>query len=632
MADPITKNIGDWLEVYTYEYLLMMGLSQVPDTVDKRQGSIIWDAIAPAAYIIAEVASQMRQVYRDTFVATATGEYLDLRAAEIGLTRREATFAVRKGYFYDANGALMDVPVDSRYAARNNSNNLTFTVSSEIASEGEVHEVGIFFLTCDTAGKVGNQYSGDLVPITNIQGLARAVLGEVIITARDRETDDELRQRYYDKMNEKPFGGNVAHYKLWMSEIDGVGGSQIYPIWNGGGTVKISIVNNEYYPVEPEFIEIVQRMIDPQDILPDPIIRYYGGDPMHFEAGVNQIATVRVIGRTTQEGTGTPSESNVRPISGVRRNPAVYVNGTANTFNTSGPLYSIPVPGGTDIADDILKTNGLALARETRNTRLLTLDGSAAWQGEPVATSYMVFLPTANLKITGATVNTLSSHFRPLIQDELTAGLQGCCVTDRNGSAIALCFAAGSGVNSVASFQSWMTGKTVQMLVQLETPDYADQSGIGDVQNQAGRVVINADDDANLTVGVIDKVDTSQLGIGIAPIGHQVTIVTPTEFEIDISAVIVTSAGYDPASVQTSVERSIGYYFDTVRAEWGRSNDLNLYNSVVYQSNVIVQILAVPGVVSVTSCLLNGQPRDVILTENSTTQELPLLGQVTLSA
>ena len=39
--------IGDNLEQYTYEYLMQLALSYVPDDRDKRQGSVIYDALAP---------------------------------------------------------------------------------------------------------------------------------------------------------------------------------------------------------------------------------------------------------------------------------------------------------------------------------------------------------------------------------------------------------------------------------------------------------------------------------------------------------------------------------------------------------------------------------------------------------
>ena len=72
--------IGDHLSGYTYDYLLKQGLADIPDTIDKRPGSVVWDTIASAAKLLSEGYSQMRQVYTDTFAQYAAGEALQLRA------------------------------------------------------------------------------------------------------------------------------------------------------------------------------------------------------------------------------------------------------------------------------------------------------------------------------------------------------------------------------------------------------------------------------------------------------------------------------------------------------------------------------------------------------------------------
>jgi len=38
----------------------------------------------------------------------------------------------------------------------------------------------------------------------------------------------------------------VRDYKYMGNNLDGVGGYRVYPVWNGGGTVKVIIVNAQY--------------------------------------------------------------------------------------------------------------------------------------------------------------------------------------------------------------------------------------------------------------------------------------------------------------------------------------------------------------------------------------------------
>ena len=91
--------IGNFLEEYTYEYLKESILEHVPDDIDKREGSIIFDAIMPAAYELSFYYYRLRMVLQQTYAETAVGEFLDLRAAEQGLTRYLDTAAVRRGDF-----------------------------------------------------------------------------------------------------------------------------------------------------------------------------------------------------------------------------------------------------------------------------------------------------------------------------------------------------------------------------------------------------------------------------------------------------------------------------------------------------------------------------------------------------
>lgn len=64
-------------------------------------------------------------------------------------------------------------------------------------------------------------------------------------------------------LRERPFGGNVADYKRVVRAIDGVGDLQVYPTWNGGGTVKLSILGADWMPASGQLVEAVQNAVDP---------------------------------------------------------------------------------------------------------------------------------------------------------------------------------------------------------------------------------------------------------------------------------------------------------------------------------------------------------------------------------
>ena len=383
--------IGDNIQQYTFEYLMELALSFVPDDRDKRQGSVIYDALAPFCQVLAAGAIQLRQFYTQTYAVTATGEDLDNRVAEQGITRYAATYAVRKISVADEAGNPVALPMGARFSTVSNTNPVNYMVTAQYVENG-VAVPGSYEATCEETGVVGNEYSGNLINITFVQGLASATMTSTLVPARDQETDDELRERYFGTLNQKAFGGNIADYRAKVMALAGVGAVQIYPVWNGGGTVKLSIIDPTYGPCSPEFLSSIQKEIDPENA-----------------------------------------------------------------------------------------------------------------QGD--------------------------------------------------------------------------TG----------------------------------------------------VGLGIAPIGHKVTVVTPEEVTINVTASIVLGATYTLGQVETPIKEAIASYIQSLRQAWADATDLNVYACNVFVARVSATIVNVPGVANVSNVALNGVPEDIYLTQSGAVQQLPKLGEVVLN-
>ncbi|WP_429947356.1 baseplate J/gp47 family protein [Enterococcus sp. DIV1297f] len=249
------EEIGNYLEEYDYEYFINQALSKVPEGIDTREGSIIYDALAPTCYQLAAFIMQLKNVLLETFVVTATGEYLDYRAQETGLERIEATKAIVRARLTREDGSPFSVALGSRFSSIGD-DPVYYTV---IAAEEE----GIFRFQAETAGESGNKYIGVLLPLNNFNGLAEAMVTEILIPARDTETDEELRKRIIDSKEIVTFGGNITDYYYLTSGIQGVGAVQIYPVWNGGGTVRLVILDDTFKAANEVLVERVQQMIDP---------------------------------------------------------------------------------------------------------------------------------------------------------------------------------------------------------------------------------------------------------------------------------------------------------------------------------------------------------------------------------
>ena len=96
-----------------------------------------------------------------------------------------------------------------------------------------------------------------------IQVVETAKLTELLIPGEDEEDVESLRERYFASFETKPYGGNKKDYIQKTNAIAGVGSTKVTPIWQGGGTVLLTILNSEYSKASNALIKAVQEEIDP---------------------------------------------------------------------------------------------------------------------------------------------------------------------------------------------------------------------------------------------------------------------------------------------------------------------------------------------------------------------------------
>ena len=241
-----------------YDYFLRKMLDAVPDNVDKREGSIIYDALAPAALVMGQQSLDMANVIKETYIKTASGEFLDYRAIEHGTSRYPATQTEAKAkVLNDKKEPLDNVQIGDKFASIGDSP--IFYVVTKINDDLTVE------LTAEVKGYSANSYIGQILPVTPNDLLSWAEITEITAPARDVESDDHLRARLLSSQSWIAYGGNVADYLDMTSKIDEVGAAQIYPTWNGGGTVKVVILNNDLMPASASLVQKVKNALDPED-------------------------------------------------------------------------------------------------------------------------------------------------------------------------------------------------------------------------------------------------------------------------------------------------------------------------------------------------------------------------------
>lgn len=240
---------------------------------DKREGSVIYNTLAPLCLELAEAYSQLDMLQDQTYLLTATGVNLDNRAYDYGIVREQATQAQRVGEFkkyqidpetgdfvLDGNGNKilvdMDIPVGSRFYVPDNEN-IVFEYIGLISG----HKI----LQCESAGTGGNEHLGAIFPVNPISDLIEANIVDTYKYGQDEEDDESLRKKCLDSINNIAFGGNISDYIERVNAIDGVGNTKVFPAWNRNGGVLLSIVDPSFNPITNTFAENLKEQIDPTE-------------------------------------------------------------------------------------------------------------------------------------------------------------------------------------------------------------------------------------------------------------------------------------------------------------------------------------------------------------------------------
>lgn len=229
-----------------YTTILSDMLARLPADLDKREGSLIWDALAPAAVEMENLYTAEADLMNEAFADTCGRSSLIRRCSERGITPVAASYAVLRGEFNQ------DIDIGTRFSLRE----LNYAATSQIST-------GTYRMTCETAGTAANAVFGDLVPVTYIEGLKSAKLTALLIPGEAEEDTEVLRARFMASFDAQAFSGNIKDYEDKVNALQGVGGVKVYPVWNGGGTVKLVIIDSDYNVPSSSLVSSVQTAVCP---------------------------------------------------------------------------------------------------------------------------------------------------------------------------------------------------------------------------------------------------------------------------------------------------------------------------------------------------------------------------------
>jgi uncharacterized phage protein gp47/JayE len=234
-------------------------LANVDDEFDKREGSVAYDLTVPYAIELSLLYTELASTLLLGFADTTEGSYLDLRAGEIGLTRKEAVKSVGSLTLTGPEGTF--VPEGTR-AVTDSMTPVYFLTTQEGTITG-----GTLTVTAEaeTAGAAGNVTAGAVVSLAEgdpLLGILTATNAAAFDGGADSEADADLLGRYYDKIRKPATSGNANSYLQWAKEVDGIGDAKVYPTWNGPGTVKVVLLDMDKTAPPQSLVDAAQAYIE----------------------------------------------------------------------------------------------------------------------------------------------------------------------------------------------------------------------------------------------------------------------------------------------------------------------------------------------------------------------------------
>lgn len=235
-------------ELNTYDVLMEQMLEDEPDGINTQEGTLIYNACAKMGLKLEEVYIALEYLHRNTSFATMDDEHIIEYAGESGIERKSATQAVLLGKFHQ------NIEVGSRFTL----NDLNYIVIERM----EDYSCKV---QCETAGKEGNAYLGELSPITYIADWKGGQLTKILIPAEDEESIAAVKEKLRRSFRSKSFSGNRAAYQEMFDDFAGIGGCKIRRKRKDDIFIRITVIDSEFHVPSPEFIQTIQNEVDPEE-------------------------------------------------------------------------------------------------------------------------------------------------------------------------------------------------------------------------------------------------------------------------------------------------------------------------------------------------------------------------------
>lgn len=188
---------------------------------------------------------------------TAEAEFLARWASIWGVTRKPASSATGSVTFAVSSGAV--IPSGTLLQALDGVQYQT-TADATVTVPTAAAPVAAL-----VPAAAGNRTTGQtLTLVSPVSGVQSSATAGALVGGADLESDDDLRSRLIDRIQNPPHGGDAHDYVTWALEVPGVTRAWCFPMELGEGTVTVRFVRDDDASLIPDAGEVaaVQAYID----------------------------------------------------------------------------------------------------------------------------------------------------------------------------------------------------------------------------------------------------------------------------------------------------------------------------------------------------------------------------------
>lgn len=276
-------------------------LSNLKTDLEVGEGSYLGDLAMAQALEIHKVYGAMEQLAYIVWVTPDSGIYLDKAAEAQGLVPRKQGEKAKTTLRITGKPETV-IPSGTVFMTEEYLEFITL-------SETVIPPSGQMLVKIEAKGK-GKEYNVPENTITgqlvNIAGIETITNPETAQGGTENESDLSLYLRIDADRKKPSTSGNTYDYERWALEVSGVGYSKAISVWNGNGTVKVIIADENRKPVDNEVVErCVEHIQDQRPVGIGEGLTVVSADPQTIQVSAQLIleknGTIRDITQQFEE-------------------------------------------------------------------------------------------------------------------------------------------------------------------------------------------------------------------------------------------------------------------------------------------------------------------------------------------